>query len=401
MKTFVVIGLGRFGTAVAEELSALGHEVLALDGAEENVQKVADQVTHAVTGDARDPAVLRALGVRNYDCAIVAVGDDVGNSALITLNLKELGVKKVICKAVMEKLVIPNGLYGLIRLPEYKNLMKGETWYNRLGIENDAVFGKVPYGYGNADGGTGGLEDGTDQWLQLIKEAAYTPQDGEIYWNSWFPENDAWVDGKRCVLQFSEHRFSTLSIMHSYLDWGRKETSEIGKWKKIAMTEDWLKKNGVLYDANWFKDKNGKAVSRNLFEFVRDHLGYRIVGQSLKITGDSKPSAPIQVAMSLQNRGFAAAFNLESGFAILDSQNKVVSTVKCGNPAAWYNRNPDNYSDTKQLTHTLSAKMKLPGRAGRYKLAFYLKNSLNRYARVSIDAAVVNGYHILHEFDVA
>lgn len=99
MKTFVVIGLGRFGMAVASELSGLGHEVLAIDGNEENIQKMADQVTHAVTGDARDPAVLRALGVRNYDCAIVAVGDDVGNSALITLNLKDLGVKQVICKA--------------------------------------------------------------------------------------------------------------------------------------------------------------------------------------------------------------------------------------------------------------------------------------------------------------
>ena len=99
MKTFVVIGLGRFGSAVATELSSLGHEVLALDDSEENVQKVADKVTHAVTGDARDPAVLRALGVRNYDCAIVAVGDDVGNSALITLNLKDIGVKRVICKA--------------------------------------------------------------------------------------------------------------------------------------------------------------------------------------------------------------------------------------------------------------------------------------------------------------
>ena len=99
LKTFVVIGLGRFGTAVATELSSLGHAVLALDDSEENVQKVADKVTHAVTGDARDPAVLRALGVRNYDCAIVAVGDDVGNSALITLNLKEIGVKRVICKA--------------------------------------------------------------------------------------------------------------------------------------------------------------------------------------------------------------------------------------------------------------------------------------------------------------
>ena len=99
MKTFVVIGLGRFGTAVATELSNLGHEVLALDDSEENVQKVADRVTHAAAGDAKDPAVLRALGIRNYDCAIVAVGDDVGTSALITLNLKELGVKRIICKA--------------------------------------------------------------------------------------------------------------------------------------------------------------------------------------------------------------------------------------------------------------------------------------------------------------
>lgn len=99
MKTFVVIGLGRFGTAVARELSALGHEVLAVDADEEAVEKVADKVTHAVAGDARDAAVLKALGVRNYDCGVVAVGGDVGNSALITLNLKEQGMREVVCKA--------------------------------------------------------------------------------------------------------------------------------------------------------------------------------------------------------------------------------------------------------------------------------------------------------------
>lgn len=99
VKTFVVIGLGRFGSAVATELCKLGHEVLAIDGREEHVQAVSGEVTHAVAGDARDPAVLRTLGVRNYDCAIVAVGDDVGNSALITLNLKELGMRKIVCKA--------------------------------------------------------------------------------------------------------------------------------------------------------------------------------------------------------------------------------------------------------------------------------------------------------------
>ena len=99
MKTFAVIGLGRFGTAAALEFSALGHEVLAVDTEEELVQRIANQVTHAVTGDARDPAVLRALGLRNYDCAIVSIGGDVGTSVLITLNLKDLGVKQVICKA--------------------------------------------------------------------------------------------------------------------------------------------------------------------------------------------------------------------------------------------------------------------------------------------------------------
>lgn len=59
MKTFVVIGLGRFGSAVATELSSLGHEVLAVDEREDHVQRVAEKVTHAVTGDARDPSVLR------------------------------------------------------------------------------------------------------------------------------------------------------------------------------------------------------------------------------------------------------------------------------------------------------------------------------------------------------
>lgn len=98
MKTFVVIGLGRFGTAVAGELCQLGCEVLAIDTREEPVQAIAEQVTHAVCGDARDPAVLRSLGVRNYDCAVVACGSDVGVSALVALNLKELGVARIICK---------------------------------------------------------------------------------------------------------------------------------------------------------------------------------------------------------------------------------------------------------------------------------------------------------------
>ena len=99
MKNFIVIGLGRFGTAVARELYAVGKDVLAMDVKSENVQNIADYVTHAVTGDGRDPAVLQAIGIQDYDCAVVTVGDDVGSSALITMRLKEAGVPKIICKA--------------------------------------------------------------------------------------------------------------------------------------------------------------------------------------------------------------------------------------------------------------------------------------------------------------
>ena len=125
-KTYVVIGLGRFGSAVATELCRLGHEVLVIDGSEEHVQNIADQVTHAAAGDARDPAVLRALGVRNYDCAIVAAADDVGSSALVTMNLKEIGVKRVICKAqshVHRKVLEKIGA-DLVVFPEYEMGMK-------------------------------------------------------------------------------------------------------------------------------------------------------------------------------------------------------------------------------------------------------------------------------------
>ena len=72
-KTYAVIGLGRFGTAVAERLYALGNEVLVIDDDAERVQRMESRVTYAVVADARDEAVLRSLGMRNYDCAIVAL----------------------------------------------------------------------------------------------------------------------------------------------------------------------------------------------------------------------------------------------------------------------------------------------------------------------------------------
>ena len=98
-KQFVVIGLGRFGTSVAKTLSALGHDVLAMDKNEHAVQVIMQDVTQAVQADARDEDTLRALGVRNFDVAIVAIGDDLEANILITLMLKEMGIPYVVTKA--------------------------------------------------------------------------------------------------------------------------------------------------------------------------------------------------------------------------------------------------------------------------------------------------------------
>ena len=111
MKSYVVIGLGRFGTTLARQLCALGGQVLAMDVRSDLVQQVANDVTHAVVGDAQDKEVLRALGVRDFDCAVIAIGDDLAASVLTVMNLKELEVPYIICKAhdethrrVLEKL---------------------------------------------------------------------------------------------------------------------------------------------------------------------------------------------------------------------------------------------------------------------------------------------------------
>ena len=111
MKTYVVIGLGRFGSSLAKQLCMLGAEVLAMDVRSSLVQQLAGDVTQAVVGDAQDKEVLRSLGVRNFDCAVIAIGDNLAASVLITMNLKELGVPYIVCKAhdethrrVLEKL---------------------------------------------------------------------------------------------------------------------------------------------------------------------------------------------------------------------------------------------------------------------------------------------------------
>lgn len=100
MRQFAVIGLGRLGSAVARTLIEQGHQVLAIDIKKEPVQEVSEFAAYSIQLDATDEKALRSVGIDEVDAAVVSTGANLEASILITLILKEIGVKEIVVKAV-------------------------------------------------------------------------------------------------------------------------------------------------------------------------------------------------------------------------------------------------------------------------------------------------------------
>jgi len=98
--TFAVIGLGRFGSAMATTLTELGQDVIGVDGNEERVQKHADTIRSAMQLDATDERALRAAGIQDVDVAVISIGENIEASLLAVMLVKDLGVRRIIAKAV-------------------------------------------------------------------------------------------------------------------------------------------------------------------------------------------------------------------------------------------------------------------------------------------------------------
>lgn len=98
-RQYMVIGMGRFGSSLAQTLYDMGEDVLAIDQNAQQMEDMRDRVTNAIQADASDPDVLKEIGARDFDVAVVAIGEDVRSSAVITMLLKEMGVPMVVAKA--------------------------------------------------------------------------------------------------------------------------------------------------------------------------------------------------------------------------------------------------------------------------------------------------------------
>ncbi len=100
MKRIVVVGLGNFGSAVADALARKGHDVIAIDRSREAVDRVAHRVARAVVGDGTDGAILLEVGCDRADAAVVSTGDDIAASLLCVLALQDLGIPQVHVKVI-------------------------------------------------------------------------------------------------------------------------------------------------------------------------------------------------------------------------------------------------------------------------------------------------------------
>jgi trk system potassium uptake protein TrkA len=118
MKRFIIIGLGNFGSGLAEALHRGGHDVIALDTDEAAVDRIAPFVGRAAVGDGKDARTLERIGAADADAAVVSTGDDITASVLTTLSLRDLGVHEIYVKVisrdharVMEKIGVSETIF--------------------------------------------------------------------------------------------------------------------------------------------------------------------------------------------------------------------------------------------------------------------------------------------------
>lgn len=145
MKRFIIIGLGNFGSGVAEALHRAGHDVIALDTNEAVVDRIAPYVSRAAVGDGKDSVTLDRVGAGDADAAVISTGDDITASVLTTLSLRDLGIREIYVKVisrdharVMEKLGVTETVF-----PERESAL-------RLGhrIANQLLLNYVQLGSG-------------------------------------------------------------------------------------------------------------------------------------------------------------------------------------------------------------------------------------------------------------
>lgn len=293
--------------------------------------------------------------------------------------------------AILEKLlsVVPEERQVQVRLPMFKNLLKDKPeLYKRLSFHDDFIVIRP-------DRWDAEMHEGTDNFDQIVKESPYLVVDGELPWGFWSVGADpdspsaGWIiDGLQTARRLFLQHFTSLSVIHNYkeqhpnnkFDENNPPEYSMVVWKKTMITEDSLHQHHMPVSDSYFQKKDGTKVERNMFDYIRDHLGYRIELQSLRMPKALEAGKDNLLNLSLINRGFATVFGEHLVyFVLIDDKGKVMEFPTEANPLDWQPFQPEDSTYTP-LTHSVDLSLRLPDSVapGKYRLGLWIPDGSER-----------------------
>lgn len=293
--------------------------------------------------------------------------------------------------AVLEKLlsVVPAERNVQVRLPEFKNLLKDKPdLYKRLSFHDDFIV--IRPDRWDAD-----MHEGTAKFDQIVKESPYLVVDGELPWGFWSVGTDpdspsaGWIiDGMQTARRLFLQHYTSLSIIHNYkeqhsnnrFDENNPPEYSMVVWKKTMITEDSLRQYHMPVSDSYFRKQDGTKVERDVFDYIRDHLGYRIELQKLTLPKELKPGTEGRWKLELVNRGFATVFgNHPVHFVLIDEKGVISEFSTSANTLDWQPFQPGDSTYTP-LAHLVEATIDLPVSLmpGNYKLGIWIPDGSER-----------------------
>ncbi len=291
--------------------------------------------------------------------------------------------------AILEKLleVVPAEKNVQVRLPEFKNLLKGKPeLYKRVSFHDDFIVIKP-------DRWDGDMHEGTPNFEQIVKESPYLVVDGELPWGFWSAGCDpdspsaGWIiDGMGAARRFFLQHYTSLSVIHNYkeqhpnrmFDEANAPEYSMIVWKKSMINADSLRKYHMPVSDHYFQKKDGTLVSRSIFDYIRDHLGYRIELQRLGMPQTIRNGEALTLNLEFINRGFAG-FSSErpAYFVLIDEKEGIMELPALFSSSDCQPYQPGDVTYTP-LVHSISFAGKVPVSPGNYRLGLWLPDVSER-----------------------
>lgn len=320
---------------------------------------------------------LQQLLHRNKDVILVVQAGMLSWAAEGLHSNKKLDFDNSTRLTLLKKLlsVVPVPIQIQVRMPEYKNLIPvGDPDYERIGFYDDMFVIK-------SDKKDDGLHEGTLAFEQMVRESASTIVDGALPGGVWsLGKGGFLIDGYKVALRLRLLHFTSFSVIHNNnnnKEDGDEKKYSMDYWKNVPVGPEQLRADKMPFSEAYFTAASGNIVQRPVFDYICDHLGYRIELQQLMLPVKRSDNSPIHLKLELINRGFSAVKHpCTVAFVLIDPTGNVFELPTDANPESWQPFASGDIS-YKPVIHLIQYQGKLPLHLmpGRYKLGLWMADA--------------------------